>query len=429
MINGFKQSMLRNTLGLLLLLLPWHTCLITREVLVGGAKHEYATLGFYATEILLWFAVFLFIGNLLLVIRDRGISKFRLTKDRLLLLSILLFVLWSYISITWAIDQDVAIQSALRMLEAALVFVLILVGPLERRDSMKFLALGMVIPSIFGIMQFAAQTSFASTLLGLSQHLPEVAGVSVVASESLGRVLRAYGSFTHPNVFGGFAALTLIFTLLLSLTEKQDKKFFYHSLVVLLTAAVALSFSRSAWLLAALGIVAAFMHKSSIDRMKKLFGKIILTVLILAIPFSSLFSARLFGSGIHEERSITERQTGVVEALSYFYEKPLVGYGVGNYTFVTKQMNPELAGWALQPVHNVFLLLLVELGVVGLLLLTLIGLAAARFANWKELLFWSVILLPILVFDHYIYSSYVGLMLFAIFVGIIMRPRTQVVHK
>ena len=50
----------------------------------------------------------------------------------------------------------------------------------------------------------------------------------------------------------------------------------------------------------------------------------------------------------------------------------LIGVGIGNYTFALRAKYPEIKVWELQPVHNTYLLILAELGVVGFLFLLLL---------------------------------------------------------
>jgi len=54
------SSLLQFCLGLFLFLLPWPTIYIIQEKFVNGYKWEYGTIGFYATEIILWLTILVF---------------------------------------------------------------------------------------------------------------------------------------------------------------------------------------------------------------------------------------------------------------------------------------------------------------------------------------------------------------------------------
>ena len=64
-----------------------------------------------------------------------------------------------------------------------------------------------LLPHAFlGIWQYASQEIVAMTWFGIAAQDPSVAGVSVVEAGPM-RVLRAYGGFPHPNIFGGWLAM------------------------------------------------------------------------------------------------------------------------------------------------------------------------------------------------------------------------------
>jgi len=156
---------------------------------------------------------------------------------------------------------------------------------------------------------------------------------------------------------------------------------------------------------------------------------------------------------------VSERISGYHEAWKIFKKHPVLGVGAGNYTAAAYQLNPARPGWEYQPVHNVFILFVVEEGGVGfllsLILLSLVfkskipkrdvapsglyvqiskskqnpkskfqinckiqtHLISRKFPYFLFLISYF----PLFIFDHYLYSSYVGLMLVAIFFGLIAR--------
>ncbi|MFC1788242.1 O-antigen ligase family protein [Patescibacteria group bacterium] len=50
-------------------------------------------------------------------------------------------------------------------------------------------------------------------------------------------------------------------------------------------------------------------------------------------------------------------------------KNPITGVGVSGYTFVLSELKPDQRVWAYQPIHNSFLLILAEVGLLGLLAL------------------------------------------------------------
>ena len=255
---------------LFLFTLPWQTIWIYREVFVGGVKMEYATLGFYATEILLWTAALLFIAWYWRVantppapLREGRLSiyKLKITRDRVFVIACLSFISYLFISIAWSADKALALQQSLRIMEAFLLFFMFALGPLKFSEAVKWLALGAVLPSLLGIWQFFSQSTFAFKWLGLAEHIASNPGTSVVVGEEMGRWLRAYGPFSHPNVLGGYAVLVIVLMLLRELkVESRKYKVFWVIGCYLLISAAFFSFSRAAWL--ALSLAVASQGKS-----------------------------------------------------------------------------------------------------------------------------------------------------------------------
>ncbi len=429
------ENMLRKALSLLLFFLPWQTIWITREKFLNNIKWEYGTIGCYATEGLLWIAVMLFIAWYWQHARFQiQHSKFSLTKDRVFVLAVFVFLLYCFLGISWALDSDVAWQHAFHMLEAALLFFMLYLGPLEKEQGMRWFIAGATIQSVLGIWQFLSQSTFASTLLGLPLHDPVTAGTSVVVV-GIERWLRAYGSFSHPNVFGGYLAVSLICTGFL-LWNKQRSAFtkelriknyellLYFS-AILQTTALFFTFSRSAWISFAIAFLLSsflvFLHKKD----TLLHISILATAAILAVVFHPLVTSRAIADSPSEYVSIHERVTGYEEARQLFFQRPWLGVGTGNYTLAAFQLNPQHPGWSYQPVHNVFLLFLVEHGIVGAVLMGGIFLTFwlyKRAGGSQEQGFFIVLsLLPIAVVDHYLFSSYVGLLLLAF---VLARPQS-----
>ena len=116
--------------------------------------------------------------------------------------------------------------------------------------------------------------------------------------------------------------------------------------------------------------------------------------------------------------------------------------GVGNYTLALYQLNSNRPGWEYQPAHNVGLLFLAEMGVVGLLLLffvivsfityhlPLITYQRLRVGGYRCVTCYVLCVMcyaTLAFFDHYLVSSYVGLILTGIFWGLIARAVEEVV--
>lgn len=431
------EKILKILLSTLLFLLPWQTIWIYQETFLNESKLEYGTLGFYGTEVLLWICVVLFMAWFWKK-REGGWGKweeFKFTKDRIFVLSCLLLIVYCLFSVLWSVDKNIAFQHSLHVMGAFLFFFMLMIGSLNFKQIAKWFIAGAVCTSVLGIWQFLSQSTFAFKWLGIIHHPVWESGTSVIVGENIGRWLRAYGGFQHPNVFGGYLVVALLFVLFLKskVSGQWSKVFLFISYILNLTA-LFFTFSRSAWLAFAIFLSLYFFISLFQKRLSFIIYHLLLTFvisIILTATFFPLVQTRILGDSSHEIASISERVDLNSEAIEIFKQNKWVGVGVGNYTFAAYELNPEREGWQYQPVHNVFLLVLAELGIVGvILLLTVIysfyryQKADSRYHGQLYLLFF-ICYLVISSFDHYPYSSYLGLMLFAVFFASLLKLETN----
>lgn len=435
---------LRATLVVFLFFLPWQTMWITREPILNGAKWEFGALGIYASEVLLWVVVILFMAWFLKErYKIQGTRyKFRFSKDRIFLLLVLSLISYLLLSIIWAGDKSIALQHSLHILEAFLLFFILWVGPLSFASSARWFIGGAVVQSILGIWQFATQSTFASKWLGLVYHPVAQAGTSVVEGIATGRWLRAYGAFPHPNVLGGYLVIALLLGLLVYTRQTHMNKLsritlrpaqgkLYHVSHIILLTALFFTFSRSAWIAAIIVLLSYCFIVLKNKKFTRLLARQIIYhlsfIIILSAIFFPLVKTRFVGESIYEIKSTTERMNGYREAWQLFKQHPWRGVGAGNYTVALQTLNPNQPGFAYQPVHNVGALMLVELGVVGLVLLlcvivSFITYHISRITYQKMANKWYVLCgmcyVVLALFDHYLLSLYVGLMLSAVLWGV-----------
>src|SRR5690606_28278420 len=110
------------------------------------------------------------------------------------------------------------------------------------------------------------------------------------------------------------------------------------------------------------------------------------------------------------------------------------GAGIGAYPGVIMGLNTNQPSYAYQPVHNVWLLLYAELGLAGLALLILWmscwyvfrkSLFSRKFLREKALPFAFIFAAGLMAyFDHFWWTLPVGLMAFAIPVGLSLRKNS-----
>ncbi len=436
------SKLLKPLMVISLIILPWQTVWIYSERFLNGYKWQYGTMQFFVVELFLWLVAIVFMFWYATKIKAHK-TKFSWTKDRVFTLSAAFFVIYCFLSIFWAFDSDIALQHALRICLAFIVFIVFLLGPLNYKEIIFYFVIGSFVPVLLGIWQFFTQTTWASSIFGLSSYAVYESGTSIISSAEIGRWLRAYGSFSHPNVFAGFLVLASIANLLIirdifkagkirsliferaNLKIKKSKAFL---LIILFFQVVALlfTFSRSAWIgfiLFVIGFMVLLIRKKEI---------VMTQILAVALFFMGLFvliylpivQTRFAHSSTNEIASTVERINGYQESFSVIKQNLFLGVGAGNYTLAQYDLNQDLHGWEYQPVHNVILLVLAELGIIGFSLLLICCFLAYRvfFISSKKqnkgrfnFLLFFLAYIPILLLDHYMFSSFVGLTMSGIY--------------
>ncbi|MBF8280896.1 MAG: O-antigen ligase-related protein [Candidatus Magasanikbacteria bacterium] len=388
---------------LIFFLLPLQTQYIFRRGLLNGGPWEWGTLRLYVVQILIVAAA----------LTAALISKkFRAQFNRP---ALLLFCALLFISILWAPEKQVAFAAAFSAGVAVALFLLargLTINPVYARTAF---IVGVILESLLAIYQTTVQKVVASTLLGIASHAPSVLGDAVVETAA-GRWLRAYGGLPHPNIFGAFAAAALI---LLLAKRASFPKFFMPPAAAILTAGLFLSFSRSAWLAAALALVILMgrvvMRRVVAAGFWPMFTMIILTVLTLGIIFRSALISRFNFSGTTATETISssERTLYKHDARKLIREQPFFGVGIGNMTYSAWLKDSSRYSFLYQPVHNIFYLITAEIGLVGLIIWLI--------AIWREIkivrqgsdrLTLIILILPLAIFDHYLWTAWVGLILF-----------------
>ncbi|MFP4514948.1 MAG: O-antigen ligase family protein [Parcubacteria group bacterium] len=321
---------------------------------------------------------------------------------------------------------------------ASLIWILITVHYNKLKLLFWFLA-ATTLQAILGIYQFLSQSFFSNKYLGIASHSASSLGQAVIETAS-GRWLRAYGSLDHPNIFGALIAISLLISLYLLLAQNKKIKtlnklklslFLWTSTLVSFMA-LFLSFSRLAMGAAFFGVlILAFyylFYKKNYKQTLKVTLVLILFSAILLTIYNQLFFSRLDTSNRLEVKSINERQTQIVEAKTIIKDNLYFGIGIGNYSLALKDYYPDKDIYDLQPVHNSFLLLMAEIGIFGFIafLSFFIYLFAIAYSR-KQVLYISLwlILLIIMLAEHWLISLHFGWLIMALISGLILRPKNR----
>jgi len=429
-MNTKLQKILERLIVLYVLLLPLSAVYIFDEKFVSGFKSQYLTGQIFITEPLLWIIVIL---SLIQFIKSTNFNELRekilkyynikilnieKSPRSILTLSIWLFIAFSGLSILWPADKTAAYYLWFRLLEGAALFFIIVSLNIKKEKLFLALVIGSAFEGILALSQFLTQIIEPAKWLGIAAHSADNLG-DVVIETSSGRWLRAYGTFSHPNILGGFATLGLIAAYgLFDLVKKRAIQLLLIVAALLSIMGLFFSFSRSAWL-AALIILLIFLwlNKKSIFNIH--YSIFILSPILLFIIFAYLFSplilTRADFSNRLENISRQERISQVSRALSIIKQYPLIGTGINNFTIELQKIHPGQPAYAYQPVHNLYLLIIAELGLIGFVFFVFMFYCFIVFLKKHAIISIPaglvVAILIIGLFDHYFWTQYIGIML------------------
>ncbi len=292
------------------------------------------------------------------------------------------------------------------------------------RDIKPFLyilSFGVLIESLLAVGQFVLQSSIQGPFYILGERA--ISSSSYGAAKFLlfgSEILRPYGTFSHPNVLAFY--LYFCVTFLLFCYSRYRRGIFLIS-IFLGSVALMLTFSRVVLLL----YILTFLYFFIIEKKKYL--AILLS--LFSVLYLAVFSARFAsGSLLNDLSSRKELFDISLQVLAGSY---LFGNGIYNYFVLQGPLYRSLSPIFLQPVHNIYMLILLQVGAVGaVMVLFLLGKTLLRAFRKrpdpfdKALLFVLSSALFVGIFDHYFLTVQQGMMMGAVVIGLVWRKKSAV---
>ncbi len=366
---------------------------------VNGLKIDYLLPKFYLSDIII-FALITWV----ILSRQIIFPKIKYQKNILLIVATFSFFIFQL----FARETQIVAWQIFKILEMAiLVFILNKIWPkLKSKIILISLNLVLIFQSIIGILQFINQKSVAGYWLLGEPNLSKQIGLAkqVIFGQNL---TLPYGTTAHPNVLAGFIVILLILNVILFKKSNLEKRalipIIFSSILGL--AALFLTSSWSAWLVI---IVAILISKIRLSTRQLILLSIVgwIVSLLLITKFGN-FNAT-------NNQSFLRRQYLNQAAIMMFIDHPLTGVGLNNFTTRVEKFSPtrEVVRFT-QPAHHTPLLILSEIGLLGILIAIFWILRLER--QWiKAFATTSAIILPILVLDHYLVTLQTGNLLFAL---------------
>lgn len=291
---------------------------------------------------------------------------------------------------------------------------------IDEKGVLKTLLSSLAFLSVLGIYHFLTGQTFGGVLYFLGERSFGISTPGISLVEIDGRdFLRAYSTFPHPNSLAGFLGgfLTMFFV------SKRSEKIKWF-LVLPLAVCFLLTFSLSAFLgIVAAVIVWALLSKNIKPQLFKLFLAVVVFLsILLPVITQRLDFVESFGKSASERLVLAEISGKMIA------ENPFLGTGLNTFilnipVFAGNQTTTPI----LQPVHNIFLLVFSETGLLGLLILffllnkfTSVIIKKRKYLNY----------LPFLVFvfvtgmlDHYWLTIQQNTILLSVFFGLSLRNK------
>jgi O-antigen ligase len=289
----------------------------------------------------------------------------------------------STLSVVWAYDQTLALAFVAHLGLLAGWYLVCLNDP-PPASTLGWIMAGVVLfQSGLGLLQVMAQQTWNTSLPWPGALTANTSGASVVVNAAGTRWLRAYGTMPHPNILGG--------TLIIYLTSSLERfistgRRGWLGPLALGSLTLWLTFSRAAWLGMGALLLGGMVLLPPLYRSRAwrvalvglLAGGLALLPLLSFLWERTLLSGQIVAA---EHGSIDVRARLARASLGLIAAHPWAGVGAGNFVRVaTLEAGPEIPADA---VHNIFLLITSETGVLGGLAY-LAGLGTLAGYVWKQ---------------------------------------------
>ena len=319
--------------------------------LVNGIRVDYLSPVFYLTDLLI---VSLLLVNFPSILKKQRKIDWRL-KGLILLVGLPIAVGIKNSGAYWC--------GWLKILELAGLF--LVVREIKLSSGWKYWGLAAMLgwPAAIALGQFLVQHSLGGEAFWLGERTFSLATPGIAKAVIFGEFkLRPYSTFSHPNSLAGFFLVGWL--LFWNSYQQIKKKDFWHQGAFLTTSllvitVLGLSWSRTTWIVA---VFLLLLGKSKLIFKKRAF----FILLILGFIFPLILmrgTGWLLPTGGPEEISL--RNQLVIAGWQLFKQNPIFGVGLKNFIPCLADYQLALGRSWLQPIHNIYWLVLVELGLLG----------------------------------------------------------------
>lgn len=325
--------------------------------------------------------------------------------------------------------------------------------------------------SLIGITQFFLQHSMGGVLYYLGERSFSSSTPGIANMNIDGRlILRPYSTFAHPNIFAFYLLFVNVITLsfLIGRSWKNPLKrcysskkslsgdpgqarmtippnlsfwqvrhecvqnliqYFLFATFITSNIALFLTFSRITIFLYILYVLwFVIRQKITFNKKKVLIG---LPVMLFFISLFPLLYFRYFDFNLINKDLLLRQELNSI-AFDLFQKNPLAGVGLNNFYTYASEYQKAITPTLFQPVHNIYLFVLSQLGIIGfgffvLLLITnfkrlsekiKMEKEASLLSFYKSIRFLFIAFLIVGLFDHFFLTLQQGQLMLALIIGL-----------
>jgi len=388
---------------------------------VYGLRLDYLSPIIYLTDILI-LVIFIFYFPKLIKVIAKIQKKY--------LIGFALFLLFLSLGLIGAKNYQAGLYGMIKVLEFSFLGVFIIENFKTLNKTILFILLWITITfgSALALLQYFNQGSIGGLFYYFGERTFNAQTPGIANASINGQLfLRPYATFSHPNVFAGFLIIAMLF-LFAFVGKAKVFSLFLWPVIILGTSVLLLTLSRTAILLWVTYLIILFgiwmyeKYKKGNYNPTVFVPAVVGLLAIFIILFQNGFILQRFISTDLNDESIIQRQALMSSSITMFANHPIVGVGVNNFFDNLSPIAGNQRNILIQPVHNIFLLIMSEAGAVGLMFAVyLFSVSLLRSSRQKQkgtllLAVFAVIFLG--MFDHYFLTLQQGQLLLSFVLGI-----------
>ena len=349
----------------------------TRKILyfAGWRFNEWQSVSVYLTDVIFGLLVLFWIYNACFLSAPKLKSKnekLKITIQNLKVYESFLFIflIFSAISIKNSSNLIVSFYQFAKLAEFVLFFFYLKNYAIYKfgfTNSLFAIFSGGIFQAVIAIVQFFRQSDIGLSYLGESFFNLDVKGVAAFYNFYGEKIIRAYGTTPHPNVLSAYLFVAVFCFYFIWFYKRSDNNRFFIWGYFIILWGLLLTFSRVAIFLLGFNYLARgglliFKFKKF---NKKIFWQLIGYTTILTIFFLVLYWPETI-SRVH-----ISGEEDAVQLRSFYNKESLkiiswTGTGIGDFVNELEVRVPMLASYLYQPVHNIYLLIYAETGILGI---------------------------------------------------------------